>query len=101
MHAVAPYSPIHFPVPSTLPFSPMGYLGYYQDPNAAAIFGIGPVIHPQQPGETMSRRGSIEFTRHLGREALKFALWLSGQLIFQPRLPPAGQQVVDVTPQQP
>lgn len=98
MHPVAPWSPIHFPVPSSLPFSPAGYLGYYQDPGAAAIWSIPPVIHPQQPGETFWRRARIEGARHLGTAGLQFGLWLLRQMVFQPQQPAAAQQTVDVTP---
>lgn len=98
MHAVAPWSPIHFPVPASLGFSQLGYLGYYQDPGAAAIWNVPAVIHPQQPGESFGRRARIEFGRHLGGAALQFSWWLLRQMIFSPPLPPASQQTVDVTP---
>jgi hypothetical protein len=86
-HMIAPWSPIHFPVPSSLPFSPAGYLGYYQDPGAASIWAIPPVIHPQQPGETFWRRARIEGGRHLGTSVLQFGLWMLRQMVFQPPQP--------------
>ena len=98
-HMVAPFSPIHFPVPASLTPSPVGYLGYYQDPGSQAIWSVPPAIHPQQPGEQFARRARIEFGRHLGGAALQFSWWLLRQMVFSPAPPPASQQMVDVTPQ--
>lgn len=102
---VAPWSPMHFPVPAALPWNPVGYFGYFPDPGMQNVWALPAALHPQQAGESFTRRLFIEGSRAVGEAILKTALAAIRQAVFAPqpeflRAPQPAQQVVDVTPQQ-
>lgn len=82
---VAPWAPVHFPIPGALEYSRFGYYGYYPDQMWASVASVAPVWRPQQPGENFGTR----VVKNMGLILLEHAFQ---QLMFATRqafLPPA------------
>lgn len=96
---VAPWAPVHFPIPAALPYSRFGYYGYYPDQMWASVASVAPVWRPQQPGESFGTR----VIKNMGLVLLEHAfqqLMFATRQAFLPPIPemmPASQQVIDLT----
>lgn len=95
---VAPWAPVHFPIPQALEYSRFGYYGYYPDQMWASVASVAPVWRPQQPGESFGTR----VMKNMGLILLEHAfqqLMFATRQAFLPPIPrqiPAGQQTVEV-----
>jgi hypothetical protein len=90
---------MHFPVPSALAPSSIGYYGYAPDSMWTAVAQVPPMWRPQQPGENFMTRVVKNLMLILVEHGLQ-------QLVFATRqafLPPPYQSApaIDVTPRAP
>jgi hypothetical protein len=93
-----PGAPIHFPIPQGLPYSPLGYYGYYPDQIWGALASVPPVWRPQQPGETFGARAFKNLFLVLMEKAFEQGMFTTRQMFLPPAPPKAAGAVVDVTP---
>lgn len=95
---VAPWAPVHFQIPASLPPSKLGYYGYYPDQMWGAVAAVAPVWRPQQPGETFGTRAVKNMILVLLEHMFQQLMLATRQAFFPPIPESASQTTVDVTP---